>query len=98
MNMIAQAAPESLGYWLGYLVGATVDGCLFGLLPIIAGSLCRQSRIGYVGFASCVITSIAAGYLFSIVISLLCVAIIVGLRVQAGSGSKSSSFLIAIVI
>lgn len=69
--MQTQSNAERVGFAIGTLVGGAFVGILCGLVPLIAGFTKGQPRLGWIGFASCVVAGLLLGLLVAAPVALV---------------------------
>ena len=69
--MRSQPQVENVAFAIGTLVGGAFVGLLCGLAPLLAGQSKNQSQLGWIGFASCVISGLLLGLLLAVPVALV---------------------------
>ena len=76
---------NSTAYWIGVFIGGLSMGAFCGLAPLIAGVIKHRENLGYIGFASCIVSGLLLGIILAAPVALVFTLIIL-FKQPDGSG------------
>jgi LytS/YehU family sensor histidine kinase len=56
---------DSTAFWIGVFIGGFFMGAFCGLAPLIAGVTKHRENLGYIGFASCIVSGLLLGIMLA---------------------------------